>query len=269
MVWDALETLLREIDLANPGQLSRNAPDGARIVLEPAGAARAASGPLPVSIVLHEHGIDVQIHSWTQRFTQTRADDPDDDAEQLALDLVAAVLFGGMRVRLGCRSNGEVLAREFVFLTATGPRIHRSERGWRWPWQTLASRELGNALAVPPTRSLGELGRLPWAPWAGMLDEAATAAGPSPLAIDGELDLHPFSPRDVKPLVLEYIEVCKQRGITELRIVHGKGIGALRRTVHAILAKHPDVVSYRLGGMGAGSWGATLVLLRNADQHPP
>ena len=102
-----------------------------------------------------------------------------------------------------------------------------------------------------------------------MLDEAATAAGPSPLAIDGELDLHPFSPRDVKPLVLEYIEVCKQRGITELRIVHGKGIGALRRTVHAILAKHPDVVSYRLGGMGAGSWGATLVLLRNADQHPP
>ncbi|MBL8944858.1 MAG: Smr/MutS family protein [Myxococcales bacterium] len=83
------------------------------------------------------------------------------------------------------------------------------------------------------------------------------------MAIDGELDLHPFSPREVKPLVLEYIDACKQRGITELRIVHGKGIGALRRTVHALLADHPDVRAYRLGGMGEGSWGATIV-----DLHP-
>ena len=46
------------------------------------------------------------------------------------------------------------------------------------------------------------------------------------------------------------------------RIVHGKGIGALRRTVHAILAEHPDVERWRLGGQGEGSWGATIVRLR-------
>ncbi len=84
------------------------------------------------------------------------------------------------------------------------------------------------------------------------------------MPLDGELDLHSFKPKEVKPLVLETIEQCRARGILELRIVHGKGIGNLRRTVHALLDRHPAVASYRLGGHGAGSWGATVV-----DLHPP
>jgi len=83
------------------------------------------------------------------------------------------------------------------------------------------------------------------------------------LPVDGELDLHPFSPKEVTPLVREYIEQCRERGITELRLVHGKGIGNLRRTVHALLDNHPGVAAYRLGGHGAGGWGATVV-----DLHP-
>ncbi|MCB9700851.1 MAG: Smr/MutS family protein [Myxococcales bacterium] len=85
---------------------------------------------------------------------------------------------------------------------------------------------------------------------------------PAPLAIDGELDLHNFSPKEVGRLVREYIEVCHDRGIVELRIIHGKGKGVLRRTVHAILGRHPAVESFRLGGHGEGSWGATMVTLR-------
>ena len=53
--------------------------------------------------------------------------------------------------------------------------------------------------------------------------------------IDGTLDLHMFSPRDVKDLVPDYLAECRERGILQVRIVHGKGTGALRRTVHAIL----------------------------------
>jgi len=84
------------------------------------------------------------------------------------------------------------------------------------------------------------------------------------LEIDGVLDLHMFRPRDVKDLVRDYLEVCLERGILDVRIIHGKGIGALRETVHAVLAKHPDVESYGHPG-DRSSWGATLVRLKPRD----
>jgi DNA-nicking Smr family endonuclease len=85
---------------------------------------------------------------------------------------------------------------------------------------------------------------------------------PFELPIDGVLDLHTFAPREVGELIPEWIDACKARGIRELRIVHGKGRGALRRTVHAILERRPDVLAYRLAPAERGGWGATLVSLR-------
>lgn len=78
--------------------------------------------------------------------------------------------------------------------------------------------------------------------------------------IDGVLDLHAFAPRDVKDLVPEYLRACRERGILRVRIIHGKGTGTLRRTVHAVLDRLPDVRVYRLAD-DAGSWGATIVFL--------
>ncbi|MFO1486903.1 MAG: Smr/MutS family protein [Verrucomicrobiota bacterium] len=86
---------------------------------------------------------------------------------------------------------------------------------------------------------------------------------PLPLPIDGVLDLHTFPPREVKDLVLDYLAACQERGILEVRIIHGKGVGNLRRTVHAVLAKHPGVVSFTLDHPQFGGWGATLVRLRS------
>ena len=85
---------------------------------------------------------------------------------------------------------------------------------------------------------------------------------PIEFPIDGELDLHMFRPRDVKTVVLEYLDACQAKGILTVRVVHGKGIGQLRETVHAILRNHPHVVSFRLAGEGLGGWGATVVALK-------
>ena len=87
---------------------------------------------------------------------------------------------------------------------------------------------------------------------------------PTRIPIDGTLDLHTFHPRDVGELVPEYLAECRKKGILEVRIIHGKGTGALRETVHAVLGRMPEVTSYSLAGDRSG-WGATLVTLRPVD----
>jgi DNA-nicking Smr family endonuclease len=85
---------------------------------------------------------------------------------------------------------------------------------------------------------------------------------PIQIPIDGVLDLHTFKPREVKDLVPDYLAACRERGILRVRIIHGKGIGTLRQTVHAILARHPDVVSFAQASEPFGGWGATIVHLK-------
>ena len=84
------------------------------------------------------------------------------------------------------------------------------------------------------------------------------------LPVDGVLDLHAFNPRDVEDLLPEYITMCREKGIFELRIIHGKGTGTLREKVHSILRRRPEVTSFRLAGGEAGGWGATLVSLKRS-----
>jgi DNA-nicking Smr family endonuclease len=85
---------------------------------------------------------------------------------------------------------------------------------------------------------------------------------PIQLPIDGVLDLHTFRPGEIKDLVPQYLAECQSRGILQLRIIHGKGIGNLRRTVHSLLSKNPEVISFTLDHPQLGGWGATLVRLR-------
>jgi DNA-nicking Smr family endonuclease len=85
---------------------------------------------------------------------------------------------------------------------------------------------------------------------------------PFRLPIDGVLDLHTFRPPDVKEVLLEYLAACQIKGILEVRVIHGKGIGQLRQTVHSALSKSPDVISYSIATEAYGGTGATIVHLR-------
>ncbi len=89
------------------------------------------------------------------------------------------------------------------------------------------------------------------------------ASEPVAYPVDGILDLHTFKPSEASSLVEEYLHICREKNILQVRIVHGKGRGVLRRTVHAKLEKIPFVASYAVADETAGSWGATIVQLES------
>ncbi len=85
---------------------------------------------------------------------------------------------------------------------------------------------------------------------------------PVPLPITDELDLHTFRPSDLGELIPAYLEECRAKGILSVRIIHGKGTGTLRTTVHALLARLPCVAAVEACDERSGSWGATRVKLK-------
>lgn len=82
------------------------------------------------------------------------------------------------------------------------------------------------------------------------------------IPLDGILDLHMFAPKDVASVVDEYLNACIEKGIFEVKIIHGKGKGVIRQTVHTLLKRHPLVVDFRLDS-GPSGWGASIAHLKN------
>jgi len=224
----------------------------------------------PVEIELGPGVIRLSFAGWVEELGFSEGDDDArEEAVELGLDLVAAAVFGELRITEVRRAGRPAVLRRSLEVCVAGSwRVYarRGSLGLAGAIATVLGRlerqlrsNPGRVRRPKPLRDAGPSG-LPSAPWAGAgrLDRGQGVE----VAIDGELDLHNFSPKEVAPLVREYIEVCHGRGIRDLRIVHGKGKGVLRRTVHSLLAKHEAVESYRLGGHREGSWGATIVRLR-------
>jgi DNA-nicking Smr family endonuclease len=85
---------------------------------------------------------------------------------------------------------------------------------------------------------------------------------PVVLPVEDSIDLHHFQPKDISSVVEEYLEQCKQVGFHEVRLIHGKGKGVQRNVVQALLQRHPAVESFHDAPLEAGSWGATIVILK-------
>jgi dsDNA-specific endonuclease/ATPase MutS2 len=85
---------------------------------------------------------------------------------------------------------------------------------------------------------------------------------PIRIPISDVFDLHSVPPRDVKPIMEEYLEEAHRLGFRALRIIHGRGIGVQREIVRSVLARTPFVASFGDAPGEAGGWGATVVSLR-------
>jgi DNA-nicking Smr family endonuclease len=85
---------------------------------------------------------------------------------------------------------------------------------------------------------------------------------PVVLPVEDALDLHAFHPRDVRSVVDEYLRAAAERGFAEVRLIHGRGIGAQRAIVQSLLARHPLVVRFFDAPPERGGWGATVAVLR-------
>jgi DNA-nicking Smr family endonuclease len=85
------------------------------------------------------------------------------------------------------------------------------------------------------------------------------------IPLTGDLDLHPFRPREIPSVVEEYVQACRARGVLRLRLAHGRGKGVQRAAVRRVLACLPEVMTFGDAPPLAGGWGATVVELRPPD----
>jgi hypothetical protein len=214
-------------------------------------------GVLDVCVRWDEDTVRVELSRWSHTWTRM-----DEDTVAEVVDLVGSALTGRIRVRV-LHARGRDYRWEVEYFA--GGRWHPcdSVSSGRGPlFRRPHVRILVNDLDPPPGIELREPGAIPRAPWIGVVLHGSESDVVT-VEPDGELDLHTYRPEQVRGVVEAYIEECRRLGVTQLRIVHGKGIGNLRRTVHALLERHEAVAGFRLGGSGEGSWGATVV-----DLHP-
>ncbi|MFQ5791957.1 MAG: Smr/MutS family protein [Acidobacteriota bacterium] len=92
---------------------------------------------------------------------------------------------------------------------------------------------------------------------------------PVEIPIEDHLDLHAFQPKEVLSVVAEYLEQARLRGFPEVRLIHGRGQGIQRRLVQGLLARHPDVATFRDAPPERGGLGATVVFLKKTDIESP
>ena len=96
-----------------------------------------------------------------------------------------------------------------------------------------------------------------------MTDAETPFTDPVVMPIEDHLDLHPFQPKDIVSVVEEYLYQCKEAGFEEVRLIHGKGKGVQRNIIREFLKNHAAVESFHDAPLEAGSWGATVVILKH------
>lgn len=86
---------------------------------------------------------------------------------------------------------------------------------------------------------------------------------PVEIPITDSLDLHSFSPKDIRSVVEVYLDEAHKKGFRIVRIIHGKGVGVQREIVRNVLSETYFVKSFKNAPEFSGSWGATIAELED------
>ncbi len=84
---------------------------------------------------------------------------------------------------------------------------------------------------------------------------------PVEIPITDTLDLHPFRPNEIRDVAREYLTEAHARGFTQVRLIHGRGMGVQRESIRKLLASLDFVVDFHDADGSGGGWGSTVVLL--------
>jgi DNA-nicking Smr family endonuclease len=85
---------------------------------------------------------------------------------------------------------------------------------------------------------------------------------PIEIPITDSVDLHPFAPRDVREVALEYLLAAREKGFRQVRLIHGRGVGVQREIIRSLLSSLDWVEEFHDADPTGGGWGATVALLR-------
>lgn len=85
---------------------------------------------------------------------------------------------------------------------------------------------------------------------------------PVEIPIEHTLDLHAFLPNEIRDVAHEYLLEARRLGFTEVRLIHGRGIGMQRANVQRLLRTLDFVEHFR----DDEHLGATIVTLKKGGQ---
>jgi DNA mismatch repair protein MutS2 len=200
------------------------------------------------------------------RDVAARVDEPIEPPDEAAL----ASLAPGMRVRadhLGLRGEIASIAGATATVTAGALTVRVPVSALRPDVQAGAAGVARPGTEAPVGRASGGAG----APRGGGARAGApgieAARGrrvvtPAPREVAGEIMLHGKTTDEARDVVEQYLDDAFVAGLPSVRVVHGKGTGALRKAVRELLAAHPLVQSFRDGEPAEGGAGATVAQLK-------
>lgn len=88
---------------------------------------------------------------------------------------------------------------------------------------------------------------------------------PIEIPIEDTLDLHPFRPKEIRDVAHDYLVAAREKGILQVRLIHGKGIGVQREIIRSLCAGLEWVTDFHDADSSGGGWGSTLVELAPLD----
>jgi DNA mismatch repair protein MutS2 len=143
------------------------------------------------------------------------------------------------------------LRGELVGVTGAMATVQAGAVTVRVPLRALRRADGSGRAEGPPARGSG-----------GPEGRPARRQGSPERALSAEILLLGRTTDEARDLVEKYLDDAFVAGLPSVRVIHGKGTGALRKAVRALLAGHPLVASFRDGAPSEGGAGATVAALK-------